>query len=105
MRLRQWYQLMGGKDLYGVPAQIPAADRARWLAELSEVLNEAHEVMLHTDFSEQQRAAANELYLRIEAARLEVQSLRLSRSLNPRPEPVPEWMQSAPWQPGRLRSV
>ena len=69
------------------------------------MLNEAHEVIQHTNFSEQQRVAAKELYLRIEAARLEVQSLRLSRSLNPRPESNPEWVQSAPWQPARMRSA
>jgi hypothetical protein len=61
--------------------------------------------MQHTDYSEQHLAAAKELYLRIEAAKLEVQSLRLSRSVNPRPEPGPEWVQSAPWQPSRIRSA
>lgn len=70
--------------MHSVPTEAPAARRARWLAELSEALNEAHQLLIGLDIRPEQRGEARELYLRIEAARLEVQSLRLSRSLNAR---------------------
>jgi hypothetical protein len=41
----------------------------------------------------------SELHLRIEAARFEVQSLRLSRSLNPRPQSGPKRTESPLWMP------
>ena len=81
----------------GEPNEVPAADRARWLAELSDTLNEAHHLLLSLDVQPALSSIANELYLRIEAARLEVQSLRLSRSLNRRPENPPNWSESSPW--------
>jgi hypothetical protein len=45
----------------------------------------------------EKRAAARELHWRIEAARLEVQSLRVSRSIRPRDEMGPERIESAAW--------
>ena len=81
----------------GVPTEGPAADRARWLAELSDALNEVHRLLLRLDVQPEERSIAHELYLRIEAARLEVQSLRLSRSLNQRAEKPPNWSESSPW--------
>ena len=89
------------KDVYSVPAEIPAAERARWLAELSGVLNEAHHLIQRLELREDQHALAKELHLQIEAVRFEVQSLMLSRSLQPRPESPPEWSQLPPWMPGR----
>ena len=88
-------------NVYSVPPEIPAAERARWLAELSGVLNEAHHLIQRLELRDDQCALAKELHLRIEAARLEVQSLMLSRSLQPRPESSPEWSQLPPWTPGR----
>lgn len=79
---------------------MPAAERARWLAELSEALRDAQELLRRLEITERQWAAAYELYLRIEATRLEVQSLRLSRSLQPRTEPRSKWSDPAPWQSG-----
>jgi hypothetical protein len=72
-----------------VPTELPAARRARWLAELSEALDEAHRILVEMHLGAEPRTDASELYIRIEAARFEVQSLRLSRSLNPRSENGP----------------
>lgn len=72
-----------------MPTEVPAAARARWLAEISEALSEAHQVLAKLDLPTDRRAEAVELFHRIEAAKLEVQSLRLSRSLNPRDENGP----------------
>lgn len=80
-----------------VPTETSAAERARWLAELSEALNEAHRVVEQLDWRDEQRPAAQDLYLRIQAARFEVQSLRLSRSLNPSSRFAPKWRDDAPW--------
>lgn len=85
-----------------VPTKGPAADRAQWLAELAEALNAAHELLQNSPFADVERATANELYLRIEGARLEVQSLRLSRSLNPRKEVHPKWIESGAWLAGQV---
>ena len=73
-----------------VPTQVPAAARARWLAEISEALDEAHQALVKLQVPSDRRAEALELFARIEAAKLEVQSLRLSRSLNPRNEDGPK---------------
>ena len=82
----------------GVPAEMAAAERARWLADLSDALNQAHELLVNLDLDGKRRLEARELHWRIEAARLEVQSLRLSRSVTQRPEKAPEWIDSLPWQ-------
>lgn len=79
---------------------MPAAERARWLAELSEALRDAQELLRRLEITERQWAAAYDLYLRIEATRLEVQSLSLSRTLQPRTEPGSKWSDPAPWQSG-----
>jgi acyl-CoA reductase-like NAD-dependent aldehyde dehydrogenase len=76
---------------------VPPAERAKWLAELAEALNAAHELLYRLPVADAERGLANELYLRIEGARLEVQSLRLSRSLNARQENRPEWIEWGPW--------
>lgn len=67
-----------------VPIDSPAATRAQWLAELSDALDDAQQLLMELELSRDQQALAVETFLRIEAARLEVQSLRLSRSLSPR---------------------
>jgi hypothetical protein len=75
-----------------VPIEVPPADRARWLAELAEALDDAQRLFRQLDVRTIPRADAFELYMRIEAARLEVQSLRLSRSLRERAEISPQRM-------------
>lgn len=78
-------------NLCSVPTQVPAAERAKWLADLAEALNEAHGLVMSIDLSGDERAEILELYVRIEAARLEVQSLRLRPSFQPRRDFGPEW--------------
>jgi len=84
--------------MLGVPAEMAAAERARWLADLADALNQAHQLLVTLDLDAERRLEARELHWRIEAARLEVQSLRLSRSVTQRPEKAPEWIDSLPWQ-------
>ena len=80
-----------------VPTEVPAAARAQWLAQLADALNDAHQLILALELAGDQRIVSGELYLRIEAARFEVQSLRLSRSLNPRTQADPKWTGCPPW--------
>lgn len=82
-----------------VPTEVPAAERARWLAEVGAALNEAHGLLTRLPLHAEHYFLAGELHMRIEAARLEVQSLQLSRSLNPRPKSDPNWSGLAPWAP------
>ena len=86
-----------------VPTEVPAAERARWLAELSEALDEAQRLLAGLDRGGGPEVHVRELHLRIEAARLEISSLRLSRSLNPRKGNDPERIELAPWQTAAAR--
>jgi hypothetical protein len=85
-----------------VPTDLTAAARAQWLAELSEALNEAHKLMWKLGIGDAGGPAAMELYLRIEAARLEVQALRLGRRNHPTDDTDPEWTKCSPWKRGGL---
>jgi hypothetical protein len=78
---------------------ISAAERAQWLAELSGALDDARGIASLLELNGTSRGEALELYLRIEAARLEVQSLQLSRSLRRREELDLKWTESAAWKP------
>lgn len=74
-----------------VPGVSIAANRARWLAELSESLAQAHTLLLRLDATTD---GAMELHLRIEGARLTVKALQL-RSMGHFSEPAdPKWMNS-----------
>jgi hypothetical protein len=64
-----------------VPMEYAAAERARWLAELASTLDQAHEVLMQLAVAPEKRVAMIDLHVRIEAARLEIRTLRLSRSL------------------------
>lgn len=84
-------------NVVSVPTEVPAAQRAQWLAELSEALDQAKALLNNLGISGERSPGMFELYLRIEAARLEVHSLRLSRSLHPRDNHDPEWTRLPPW--------
>jgi hypothetical protein len=84
---------------------VPAVERARWLAELSDALNGANRLLAQLNLRAEQHLLARELHLRIEAARLEVQSLQLSRSLRPREESDPKWIGFQPWAPAGRSGV
>ena len=81
----------------GGPTDMSAAERARWLVELTDALNRAHDVLIGLNLRGEQQLEARELFLRIEAARFEVQSLRLSRSLNGRHDKSPQWTRISAW--------
>jgi hypothetical protein len=90
--------------MFSVPTEVPAVGKARWLAELAQALDEAHRLLFELRLPDEAAAEALDLYVRIEAARLEVQSMRLSRSIAPRIEPGPEWTNFIPWPAERARS-
>ena len=82
-----------------VPTEAPAAVRARWVAELSEALDSARQLLVELDPADA-GGEAIDLYARIEAARSMVQSLRLSRAGIEVPEVDPKWTGLIPWQLG-----
>lgn len=66
--------------------QIAAAERARWLFELAQAIDEAQWVAWEMGATEGRNPEALELYMRLEAARSEVDQLR-GRILVGRVEP------------------
>jgi len=79
------------------PTEIAAAERARWLAELSDALCEAQQLLFRLDFAESSRSTAAELYQMIEAARLEVRSLGRRSFASPN-QKHPDWSNLTPRQ-------
>ena len=75
-----------------VPAKFSAAERAQWLAELAEAIDEAQKLVWRLGVSEGNSARANELYARLEAARAEVDALRRSGSKELTAEAHPDWL-------------
>ena len=74
-----------------------STERARWLSELADALDEAQKVAWRLGVSEGDSAEAKELYGRIEAARAEVDRLRLSGSRRIREESDPDWTDIQLW--------
>ncbi|NUQ17018.1 MAG: hypothetical protein HOP95_00965 [Sphingomonas sp.] len=74
-----------------------AARRARWLAELADALDEARRVMKQLAF-EEIGSETMQLCARIDAARLEVDAMRLKRSPGDRQDFGPEWSKDVPWK-------
>jgi hypothetical protein len=81
----------------GVPIEDSAARRARWLAELADALEEARRLIKQLGAAEGQIDAV-ELYARIEAVRLEVQSMRIRRSSAAGDKFDREWTKDFPWR-------
>ena len=86
----------GGSSVRGNQSLV--GDRERWLAQLSGALNDAQQVLLELDLSLTSQFDAGELFYRIEAARVEVRSLQLSRSGDAGTEKHPIWIKFSPWQ-------
>lgn len=80
-----------------LPLEVAAAQRARWLAELAEALEDARALVKQMGAAEG-RIEAIELYARIEAVRFEVQAMRLGRGAAVGANSSPEWTRSLPWQ-------
>ena len=62
-----------------VPVDVAAAERAQWLAELAQVLEQAQELVSRLAVAEGRRGEALDVFARLEAARAEVQLLRRAR--------------------------
>ena len=92
-----WGSVPGGKSVQRV-GYSPVADRERWLDQLSGALDDAHQLLFELDLSSSRAFDAGDLFHRIEAARVEVRSLQLSRSEQTPVEMHPVWMSFSPWQ-------
>ena len=78
------------------PVEVPAAVRARWLAELADALEQAEQLLKRLAAGGRRDSVIVELELRIGAAKFELESLRTSRQ--PRPESSPRWINFPPWE-------
>ena len=79
-----------------IPNEDAAALRARWLAELSNALEAARDLVSDLEAGDE-RIDAAELHARIDAVRREVLAMRLKRSPASGREFYPEWSESLPW--------
>jgi hypothetical protein len=78
-----------------VPTEETAAQRARWLGELSSALEEAQGLIWRISSAE--NLDLLDLSAQIESARAEVRSLRLGRGDHLSSEHDPEWTDQSPW--------
>lgn len=100
-KIRSWstvrFDMAGGSQVVPVPNEDSAAQRARWLGELADALDEARLLMKQLGAAEG-RIEAVELYARIEAVRLEVQGMRLRKRNVGRGYDGSEWTKDFPWK-------
>jgi len=80
------------------PIQPTASERAQWLSDLAEALEQAQRLTWRIGLLEGTSVEAMELYGRLEAARTEVQSLRLGRFGSARLADGPDWTILVPWK-------
>jgi len=73
------------------------AQRARWLAELSDALEAADRLFRKAGSDPRECVAAMDLYLRIQGARMQVHALRLYGHSGPPAEFNPQWTEISPW--------
>jgi hypothetical protein len=78
----------------GSANEFAAAQRARWLAELAESIDQAQRVAWRIGLEDGNNAEARELYARLEAARVEVDALRRGAWSRGPVELSPQWMKS-----------
>jgi acyl-CoA reductase-like NAD-dependent aldehyde dehydrogenase len=83
--------------MVGVPNAESAAQRARWLAELADALDEARDLVRQLGI-EEGRIDAIDVSARIEVVRNEVQTMRLMRSSGGGRDFNPEWTKNIPWR-------
>jgi hypothetical protein len=79
-----------------IPVEVPAAARARWLAEVAETLGQAESLLNRLELNGRHAELLTELEMRLQAAKGEVESLRGSRQ--PRSESSPTWTNLPPWR-------
>ena len=90
--------------MYSVPIDHTAAERAQLLGELAAALKQAEDLLVNLEVSDDHRVISVDVHVRIQAARLEVDSLRRSRSLRPRTEFDPERTEPHSWLLDSFRS-
>jgi hypothetical protein len=76
---------------------VSAAERARWLAELAQVLEKAQGLVTRLAVAERRKSEALDVCARLEAVRAEVQSLRRSRTSESAANIGPNWSKHLPW--------
>jgi len=79
-----------------VSGEDSAVQRANWLAELAQALEDARRAA--KELRTERGADTAELSARIEAASVEVRSLRLKRSGGGGQDFGPEWSENIPWK-------
>ena len=77
-----------------LPNDFAAMHRARWLAELADSIDQAQRLAWRLGVAEGNNAEAKDLYGRLEAARVEVESLRRGAWTREPAVLPPEWMKS-----------
>ena len=86
-----------GVDVVRVPTDVSASDRARWLGELSDALDQAQSLVWQLAAAKLREVETLDLAARVEAARAEVRSLRLARVAESVAEVGPEWTHHSLW--------
>jgi hypothetical protein len=76
---------------------VSAAERARWLAELAQVLEKAQDLVTRLAVAGRRKSEALDVCARLEAVRAEVQSLRRSRTSESVANIDPNWSKQLPW--------
>jgi hypothetical protein len=69
-----------------------AATRARWLAELANAIESAQQLAWQLGTASRPSAEARDLYGRLEAARVEVESMQGAGALSRDSSPAPVWL-------------
>ena len=77
-----------------MPIEVSAADRARWLAELADALEQAERLVWSLGDLPSTNPEMIDLYGSLDAARAEVQALRVKRVATPPADLRPFWIKS-----------
>ena len=80
-----------------VNVDVDAVCRAHWLAELSDALDEADQLASKLSIARIDGGDALELFMRLAAARAQLQALRLGRPDNGDDEDDPKWRNPPLW--------
>jgi hypothetical protein len=88
-----------------VPTSVNVADRARWLAEISDALAQAEDLLWQLAIAEARDVNVLDLSARIETAQAEARSMRIGRVDRSSIEADPKWTESLPWTRQSERSA
>ena len=79
--------------MYRARTQAAALDRARWLDELDEAVSQAQRLTWQLGVQDGDSEEARALYARLEAIKLELESLRYGDWIEVRSELDPQWLE------------